>query len=60
VPVTSGTPLVTSGLDALFPPGILVGSVSSVETDEDQLFHSVSALPAVDLNRLEEVTIVTR
>lgn len=60
VPVISGTPLVTSGLDALFPPGILVGSVSLVETDEDQLFHMVSALPAVDLSRLEEVTIVTR
>lgn len=60
VSVINGTSLTTSGLDALFPPGLTVGSVRSVETDDDQLFHNVNALPAVDLARLEEVTIVTR
>jgi len=60
VPISNGTTLFTSGLDALFPPGIAVGTVSFTQTDEDELFHRIEISPAVDLGRIEEVSIVTR
>lgn len=60
IPLSPGLTLSTSGMDALFPPGIAVGNIVSVKTDARELFHRVSARPAADLSRLEEVVIVTR
>lgn len=59
-PLINGASLVTSGLDALFPPDIPVGRVSSVVTVEDELFHRAEVSTVVDLRRIEEVVIVTR
>lgn len=58
--VESGEQLVTSGLDALFPPGIFVGFVSEVRTDDNEIFHEIDAVSAVDTARVEEVVIVAR
>ena len=59
-PLINGTSLVTSGLDALFPADIPVGTVGSVVTVEDELFHKADVSPEVDLRKVEEVTIVSR
>lgn len=58
--VKEGDVLVTSGLDAMFPPGIRAGYVSKVVTDKERLFHFVETVPAVDLGKLEEVMVVSR
>jgi len=60
VAVESGEQVVTSGLDALFPPGIYAGFVTSVKTDENEIFHEIEAVNAVDTSRVEEVVIVAR
>jgi rod shape-determining protein MreC len=60
VPIINGVSLVTSGLDALFPADITLGTISSVETLEDELFHKAEVKPVVDLQRIEEVIIITR
>lgn len=60
LPLAPGTPLWTSGLDAMFPPDISLGTINTVSTDERELFHRVAVLPAVDLSTLEEVTIIAR
>lgn len=60
IPVEKGMRIVTSGLDALFPPGIVVGSVDAVHTDMEEIFHRVAVKPSADLQTLEEVLIVTR
>lgn len=60
VPLVNGASLVTSGLDALFPPEIPVGRIGSVVTVEDELFHEAEVSPMVDLLRIEEVIIVSR
>ena len=56
--VVPGDFLVTSGAAGVFPPGILVGEVRSVEKDGKGVFQSVEVKPAVDFDRLEEVLII--
>lgn len=60
IEVREGEPVVTSGLDALFPPGIGVGFVSKVSTNENELFHAVEVTPFVNTRKVEEVIIVRR
>lgn len=53
-----GDRLVTSGLDGIFPKGMTVGTVTSVQNKNLGLFQSVSVMPAVSLERTEEVLVV--
>jgi rod shape-determining protein MreC len=50
--------VVTSGLDGLFPKGILVGRVSGVTRKDFGLFQVADVVPAVDFARLEEVVVL--
>jgi rod shape-determining protein MreC len=54
-----GDPVVTSGLDGIFPRGMLVGYVTAVRREGPGLFLSVDVGPAVSFRRLEEVLVVT-
>ena len=56
--VVPGDFLVTSGAAGVYPPGILVGEVRSVEKDGKGVFQSVEVKPAVEFDRLEEVLII--
>jgi rod shape-determining protein MreC len=56
----AGDTLVTSGLDAMFPPGISAGYVTNVYTNKEELFHDIEAVPFADTRKVEEVVIVTR
>ena len=55
-----GDPLVTSGLDGIFPRGLLVGYVNAVRREGPGLFLSVEVIPAVNFRRLEQVLVVTQ
>jgi rod shape-determining protein MreC len=55
-----GDALVTSGLDGIFPRGLLVGYVSTVRRGGPGLFLNVDVSPAVNFRRLEQVLIVTQ
>ena len=57
VPV--GEQVLTSGGDGIFPKGLNVGTVTKVSTGND-LFLNIHVRPAADLNRLEEVLVVTK
>jgi rod shape-determining protein MreC len=57
--VEVGDLLVTSGVGRRFPKGIPVGIVTKVVKREFGNFQQVTAAPAVDFSRLEEVIIVT-
>lgn len=52
--------VVTSGLDGLFPKGILVGEVSKVKKDPHGIFLTAHVAPAVDFGGLEEVLVLKR
>jgi len=60
--VQEGQAVVTSGLGAVFPPGLPIGRVQRVEREGELSALQQHALiaPAVDFNRLEEVLIITR
>lgn len=56
--VQEGDRLVTSGLDNVFPKGLLVGTVIKVRKQSRGLFQSVEVWPAVHAGRVEEVLVV--
>jgi len=56
--VQEGDRLVTSGLDNVFPKGLLVGTVIKVRKQNRGLFQSVEVWPAVPAARVEEVLVV--
>jgi len=58
--IRSGDTIVTSGLDGIFPRGLLVGTVQSVHREGPGLFLAVRITPAVDFRELEQVLIVTQ
>ena len=58
-PVKPGETVITSGGDRIFPKGLLVGTVASVEPGKD-LFLNIRVIPSARLDRLEEVLVVTR
>jgi rod shape-determining protein MreC len=53
-----GDRLVTSGLDGVFPKGLLIGAVSKVNKKSFGLFQYVEVTLAVDPARIEEVLVV--
>lgn len=56
--VQVGDRLITSGLDGVFPKGLLVGTVIKVDKLHLGLFQFVEVLPAVQSSRVEEVLVV--
>jgi rod shape-determining protein MreC len=55
----AGELVLTSGMDGVFPKGLVIGTVSDVEAGGGGLFQTVEVFPAVDFSRLEEVLILT-
>ena len=58
-PVKAGEPIITSGGDRIFPKGLPIGAVREVSPGKD-LFLNIRVKPAADLNRLEEVLVITK
>jgi rod shape-determining protein MreC len=56
--VQPGEALVTSGGDRVFPRGLPIGTVVKVSMGRN-LFFDIKLKPAVDLDRLEEVLVIT-
>ena len=54
----SGDKIETSGIGSLFPKGITVGTITSVETDVNPLETSAIIKSSVDFNKLEIVAII--
>ena len=55
---STGERVVTSGDDGRYPPGLVVGRVTSVKPQPHGLFQDAEIEPYVDLSALEEVYIV--
>jgi len=58
--VAQGERVITSGGDRIYPKGLPVGTVTAVVADSDSPFWSITLKPAADLNRLEDVLVVTK
>jgi rod shape-determining protein MreC len=57
--VVPGEEVITSGGDRIFPKGLPVGKVVSVEPGKD-LFLNIRVVPSARLDQLEEVLVVTK
>ncbi len=57
-PVKVGEVVVTSGMDRVFPKGVVVGTVSHVSAQTSTLFQTIEVRPAVNFARIEEVLVV--
>ena len=56
--VVPGDTVISSGGDRIFPKGLPIGTVSKVSPGKE-MFLNIQVKPAADLNRLEEVLVVT-
>jgi len=56
--IKPGDAIVTSGLGGVFPKGLRLGKVKSVDDSPYKLFKDVKVVPAVNFNRLEEVLVL--
>jgi rod shape-determining protein MreC len=56
--IRPGDMIISSGLGAVYPKGLLIGTVTSVRQKSYGLFHEVEVKPAVDLIKLEEVLVL--
>jgi rod shape-determining protein MreC len=57
--VNPGDLVLTSGFGGSYPPNILIGQVSSIRSQDYDLFQSGSVQPVVDFEQLEIVLVVT-
>jgi rod shape-determining protein MreC len=56
--VRIGDRIVTSGLDGVYARGLPIGTVTSVVSRPDSMFHEVIVRPVVDMEKLESVFVV--
>ncbi|HTC96048.1 MAG TPA: rod shape-determining protein MreC [Terriglobales bacterium] len=57
--VEPGERVLTSGGDRIYPKGLPIGTVAQISSGND-LFLNIHLKPAADLNRLDEVLVVTQ
>jgi rod shape-determining protein MreC len=60
--IKPGEQVLTSGGDQVFPRGLPVGTIQSIATDPDpdrQPYTRILVRPAADLNRVDEVLVIT-
>ena len=57
--VNAGDLVLTSGFGGNYPPNILIGQVTSIRSQDFDLFQSGSVQPVVDFEQLEIVLVIT-
>ena len=57
--VNRGDQIYTSGLGGVYPKGLLLGTVSDLQYEDNGLTLNAVLTPAVDFNALQEVLIIT-
>jgi rod shape-determining protein MreC len=56
--IEPGDLVLASGLDGVYPKGVLIGTVLKTETKDPELFQRVEIKPSVDFRRLEDVMVL--
>lgn len=57
--VMVGDILITSGLEGIFPKGVLIGTVNRIEKKKFGISQRIEITPMVNLSKLEEVFVIT-
>ena len=53
-----GDLVVTSGLDGIFPKGMVAGTIDSIRSSEHGLFIEATVTPGAKISELEEVIVI--
>lgn len=53
-----GQTVITSGIEGIFPKGLLIGRVSATESLDQEMFLKIEVAPAVEFNSLERVFVI--
>lgn len=56
--VEVGEAVVTTGLDRIYPKGLLIGNVERVEVDPNAPWHKIIVKPAAPVDRVEHVLVL--
>ncbi|MBN2221572.1 MAG: rod shape-determining protein MreC [Vallitaleaceae bacterium] len=56
--IVVGDEIVTSHLGKIYPPGILIGTIRTIENNPDKLTKTAVLEPVVDFKHLEEVLVI--
>lgn len=56
--VKEGDKVVTSNISDKYLPGLLIGYITTIESDSNNLTHSGTLTPAVDFEHIDEVLII--
>jgi rod shape-determining protein MreC len=56
--VKEGDGVLTAGLGDIYPKGIKIGTITSIDKENFGITQSIEVTPAVDFNRLEEVVVL--
>lgn len=57
--VLPGEVVLTSGLGGKYPPNIMIGQITNVQNETNELFQSASIQPVVDFTSLSVVLVIT-
>lgn len=60
VGVKAGDKLITSGLDGIYPAGLLIGIISDVQVEGEEMFKVIKVAPIQDIRAVEEVAILKK
>ncbi len=58
VRLKQGDLVVTSGLDGIFPRGMVAGTIDSIRSSEQGLFVEATVIPGVKISEIEEVVVI--
>jgi rod shape-determining protein MreC len=58
--IKEGDKVVTTGMDNLFPEGIIIGTVSNVLKDNFDLTKTIYIKPSVSFDRIDYVSVLKR
>lgn len=58
--IEPGDVIISSGLDAIYPKGLMLGTVSSVNKKSFGVTQDIEVKPSVDFTKLEEVLVILR
>jgi rod shape-determining protein MreC len=56
--VNIGDAVISSGLGGIFPKGVILGVVASIDKKEGAFFQRIDVRPSVDFGKLEEVLVL--
>lgn len=54
----TGEKVITSGIDNLYPKGILIGKIENIDSSDNQIFQKIIITPSVNFSKLEQVLIL--